>query len=69
MLNSCSFEFSHGRHPPDPERHAHDVDQGFGTAILFILQEPKSNSLIALEFREKLAENESKYKLHFGKIV
>ena len=58
MLNSCSFEFSHGRHPPDPERHAHDVDQGFGTAVLLILQELSRNRLIVLEICEKLAENE-----------
>ena len=32
------------------------LNQDFGTAFLIVLQEPRGNSLIALEFCEKLAE-------------
>ena len=45
------------------------LNQDFGTIVSIVLQEPRGNSLITLEFREKLAENESNYKLHFDKVV
>ena len=79
MLKNCISRLGPGRHPPDAKelhfqgwsRQAPSLmlNQDFGTTFFIVLQELRGNSLIALEFREKLAENESNYKLHFDKVV